>query len=104
MYRWKRKNEHIVVLLLLVAVLASFTIITAKIVSSYLNQMVLNNDTTLLSAFEFWVSIIILPVTTIMQVRYLNRVSGLNILTVFKSARYFFLRTYAKLCTCVHDI
>jgi len=64
------------VLLLLVAVTASVTIIAAKALSTLLSESILQGKDHILNPV-FWISLIILPVTTITQIRFLNRVSEL---------------------------
>ena len=63
-----------IVLLLLVAVIASVTIIAAKALSTLISESILQGKLHVMNPV-FWVSLIILPITTVTQIRFLNRVS-----------------------------
>ncbi|CAK8678947.1 unnamed protein product [Clavelina lepadiformis] len=70
--KFVRGNEHLIILLLLVAIIASITIIAAKAVSTMISETIFQGRQQILNAF-FWVSLIILPITTATQIRFLNR-------------------------------
>jgi len=88
--KWFHNVEHLLLLLLLVAMLASFTIIASKIVSTYLNQMVLLHTGDLLKQPEFWISLAVLPITTIAQINLLNRAMQLYDVSVVVPVNFIF--------------
>jgi len=73
-FRYARKNEHLVILLLLVGIIASVTVIASKALSTLISESILLGHQEIMNPV-FWVSLIILPITTITQIRFLNRVS-----------------------------
>lgn len=64
--------EHLIILLLIVAIVASATVISAKAVSTLLSESFSHGVQSILHP-SFWIMLLLLPVTTVVQVRYLNR-------------------------------
>ena len=62
-----------VILLLLVAVVASVTIIASKALSTLVTESALQKKLHILNPV-FFVCLLILPLTTVVQIRFLNRV------------------------------
>lgn len=67
-----RQMEHLIILLLIVALVASATVISAKAVSTLLSESFYHGVQSILHP-SFWIMLFLLPVTTVVQVRYLNR-------------------------------
>ena len=63
-----------VVLLLVVAIIASITVIAAKAVSTLLSEAFSYGIQRILNPV-FWIMLVLLPITTAVQIRFLNRVS-----------------------------
>lgn len=69
---YAREMEHMILLLLVVAIIASATIIAAKAVSGLLSEAIANGINRILNPV-FWIMLLILPITTVVQIRFLNR-------------------------------
>lgn len=73
-FRYAKGMEHMILLLLVVAIIASVTIIAAKAVSGLLSEAMTDGIDKILNPV-FWIMLLILPITTAVQIRFLNRVS-----------------------------
>lgn len=73
-YSLKLKMNHMIILLLIVSILASATVISAKAVSTLLTAAIRHGIDRILNPV-FWVMLLILPITTATQIKYLNRVN-----------------------------
>nr|XP_039271096.1 NIPA-like protein 2 isoform X2 [Styela clava] len=72
-YLYFYKNvEHLLILLLFVAIFASVTVISAKAVSTLLSETI-RSGVKYIANPVFWIMLFLLPVTTAIQIRFLNR-------------------------------
>uniref|UniRef100_F7AMQ9 NIPA-like protein 2 n=2 Tax=Ciona intestinalis TaxID=7719 RepID=F7AMQ9_CIOIN len=98
--KYVRKNEHLVILLLLVGIIASVTVIASKAISTMISESIFQNKLQIMNVV-FWVCLVILPITTATQIRLLNRAMQLYDVSDVVPVNFMFFTVSAVLAGAI---
>uniref|UniRef100_H2YXM0 NIPA-like protein 2 n=1 Tax=Ciona savignyi TaxID=51511 RepID=H2YXM0_CIOSA len=99
-FKYVRKNEHMIILLLLVGIIASVTVISAKAISTMISESIFQHKLQILNPV-FWVCLVILPITTATQIRLLNRAMQLYDVSDVVPVNFMFFTVSAVLAGAI---
>ncbi|XP_078486736.1 NIPA-like protein 2 [Ciona intestinalis] len=98
--KYVRKNEHLVILLLLVGIIASVTVIASKAISTMISESIFQGKLQIMNVV-FWVCLVILPITTATQIRLLNRAMQLYDVSDVVPVNFMFFTVSAVLAGAI---